>query len=589
MKRSSLVTIGNRLDNAAPVSIDVNALIYSRAIVQANSGGGKSGLLRVIIEQVAARTPTIIIDKEGEYDTLREKIDLVIVGELGELMPDVRSAALLARRLIELHASAVIDLSCYTKATPQQEFVAAFLDALINLPKSLWHPTLIIIDEAQFFFPEKSFGESVAIEAGRNFMALGRKRGFGGILATPRLGAIDKNVANANNYFIGRTALDVDQTRAARSLGMKPMQASKALRELEPRQFFAFGPELNFKDVTLFRVQDCETKIPKAGTIKNLTPPKASSVVKDLAAKLADLPQQAETEIENMRQAKARITDLEKEIKELRAGLEPRPQDVARIRQLETDLEKARATPRVKTKLVDRPVIRKGELTRMEKDLKFVESLAKIFKESPLLGHVTMLETALTKLTQPIEAPVEASPVITPTPGPAEQVIRVPVVMDPHLGNGDAPTLNETQKKILSALIQARDGLMPEAITVLVGVRRSTRDEYLKILARHNYTEKRDGKVFATVAGRQALPNVLPLPQGKELREYWEKNLGRGEWSILKLAIDGYPNELLINELTEEKIGVRRSTRDEYIKILVRKQLLSKPRTGTIKASSYLF
>jgi hypothetical protein len=44
---------------------------------------------------------TIILDNEGEFATLREKIDVLLVGDGGELAADVRSAGLLARRLLE--------------------------------------------------------------------------------------------------------------------------------------------------------------------------------------------------------------------------------------------------------------------------------------------------------------------------------------------------------------------------------------------------------------------------------------------------------------------------------------------------------
>jgi hypothetical protein len=42
---------------------------------------------------------TIILDNEGEFATLREKVDVLLIGDGGELPADVRSAGLLARRL----------------------------------------------------------------------------------------------------------------------------------------------------------------------------------------------------------------------------------------------------------------------------------------------------------------------------------------------------------------------------------------------------------------------------------------------------------------------------------------------------------
>lgn len=47
---------------------------------------------------------------EGEFASLREAVDVLLVGTGGELPVDPRHAALLARRLLEYKVSAVVDL-----------------------------------------------------------------------------------------------------------------------------------------------------------------------------------------------------------------------------------------------------------------------------------------------------------------------------------------------------------------------------------------------------------------------------------------------------------------------------------------------
>jgi hypothetical protein len=42
-----------------------------------------------------------VLDHEGELASLREAVDMLVVGASGELPADPRPAALLARRLIE--------------------------------------------------------------------------------------------------------------------------------------------------------------------------------------------------------------------------------------------------------------------------------------------------------------------------------------------------------------------------------------------------------------------------------------------------------------------------------------------------------
>src|SRR3990167_3508983 len=67
--------------------LDVPKLINTRAFITASSGGGKSYLLRRIVELIAGRVQVIIIDPEGEFSTLRERYPLLLVGAGGEVAP----------------------------------------------------------------------------------------------------------------------------------------------------------------------------------------------------------------------------------------------------------------------------------------------------------------------------------------------------------------------------------------------------------------------------------------------------------------------------------------------------------------------
>jgi DNA helicase HerA-like ATPase len=92
------------------VYLDLETLVRTRLLIQAGSGAGKSHLLRLIAEGAYGKIPAIIIDPEGEFASLREKFGYVLVGKGGETPAEVRSAGLVAARLLELHASAVCDL-----------------------------------------------------------------------------------------------------------------------------------------------------------------------------------------------------------------------------------------------------------------------------------------------------------------------------------------------------------------------------------------------------------------------------------------------------------------------------------------------
>jgi hypothetical protein len=128
----------------------------------------------------------------------------------------------------------------------------------------------VVVDEAQLFAPAVA-GEvtdearKLSLGAMTNLMCRGRKRGLAGIIATQRLAKLAKNVAaEASNFLMGRTFLDIDMARAADLLGMERRQA-EAFRDLERGQFMALGPALSRRPLGL-RIGPTDT------TPRNATP-----------------------------------------------------------------------------------------------------------------------------------------------------------------------------------------------------------------------------------------------------------------------------------------------------------------------------
>ena len=287
--------------------IDLRKMIDSRLLVQANSGGGKSWLLRRLLEQSHGKVQQIIIDPEGEFSTLREKFDYVLAGKGGDVPAEPRSAALLARKLLEMNVSAIIDIY---ELPPQERkrFVRLFLDAMVNAPKELWHHCLVVVDEAHVFAPEKD--KSEASGAVIDLATRGRKRGFCAILATQRISKLSKDAAaECNNKLIGRSAMDIDMKRAGEELGFTSKEQFFSLRQLEPGEFFAFGPAIS-NNVEKLVVGDVRTTHPKAGSrsLTKTTPP--TERIKKILGKLVDLPAEAAKEAQTVAELKAEVHEL---------------------------------------------------------------------------------------------------------------------------------------------------------------------------------------------------------------------------------------------------------------------------------------
>ena len=241
-----------------PARLDLEELLSTRLLVQGNSGSGKSHLLRRLLEQSAPHVQQAIIDPEGDFVTLAEAFGHVVVDA-------ERSPAELARiadRIRRHRASVVLDLEGLD-AEDQMRAAAAFLDGLFDADRAHWYPMLIAVDEAQLFAPAVA-GEvsdearKASLGAMTNLMCRGRKRGLAGLIATQRLAKLAKNVAaEASNFLMGRTFLDIDMARAADLLGMERRQA-EAFRDLVPGQFVALGPALSRRPVPI-RIGHVET------------------------------------------------------------------------------------------------------------------------------------------------------------------------------------------------------------------------------------------------------------------------------------------------------------------------------------------
>jgi hypothetical protein len=265
-----------------PVPIDLEELLATRLLVQGNSGSGKSHLLRRLLERSARHVQQVVIDPEGDFVTLSAAYGHIVIDAVDH---SEREVAKFATRAREHRASVVLSLEGL-EAEGQMRCAAAFLSALFDAPREHWYPALVVVDEAQLFAP--TTGGEVAEEVRRaslsamtNLMCRGRKRGLAGVIATQRLAKLAKNVAaEASNFLMGRTFLDIDMARAADLLGMERRQAEQ-IRDLQRGTFLALGPAVSRRPIAV-RIGAVETSA-RSGSPK-LTPLPSGHVagIKDL-------------------------------------------------------------------------------------------------------------------------------------------------------------------------------------------------------------------------------------------------------------------------------------------------------------------
>jgi hypothetical protein len=550
-----------------PVSLD--RLIESKLLVQANSGGGKSWAVRYLLEQTHGRVQHIVLDREGEFATLREHYAYLLAGREGDVAADVRSAKLLARKLLELGLSAVIDLSEMSLGQ-QKEYVARFVDAINHLPRALWKDCLIVIDEAHLFAPEKGKGSSVASEPIALLLSTGRKRGYCVVLATQRIAKLDKDVsAECLNKMIGRTS-EEDLRRAGEELGMgKP--ESKSLRSLDPGTFWTYGPAI-VPDPVIVRTGAVRTQPPKRGTARQPAPV-APAKIRAALSELADLPKQAADEERS-------LEDMRRQLRDAQAAL-ARAEKNGVQRFVEKPVADPRAIERAVAAAVQ-PYQRRQEHARrqIERSITVLrDEIARLEPVAVSLGE-DVVEAVLAGRV-PIGDVLKSGAVSAPQPPVTPRAPREPSSVDSLLGKGE--------RIVLTAVAQYPDGADRDQLTVLTGYKKSSRDTYLQRLQAAGLVDVTGGAIRATDAGVDALgADFEPLPTGNALRKYWLDKLTGGERAILEVLLQAYPSAVARDEISE-RTEYKKSSRDSYIQRLKARKLVESVGRSAVRASATLF
>ncbi len=292
--------------------IDLPTFVDSRFLICANSGGGKSYAVRKLLEETHGKVMSIVLDIEGEFKTLREKYDFLLIGDKGDVNLNQQAVNLLPKKILELNVSTIIDISDL-KRNERILYVKKFLESLMECPREFWKPCLVILDEAHILAGQQEKQDSCYSVI--DLMTRGRKRGFCGVLCTQRISKLHKDaVAECNNIMIGRTGLDIDMKRASEILGFTSKQDMLSLRELDSGEFYVFGTAIS-KGVTKLKVGEVNTTHPKVGMdLKSkIVPP--TPKIKHMLSNLNDLPKEAEAEIKEKKDFIKKIRELELELR----------------------------------------------------------------------------------------------------------------------------------------------------------------------------------------------------------------------------------------------------------------------------------
>jgi len=520
------------------IPINLDQIIKGRALFQANSGGGKSYLLRKFLEESNGKVQQIIIDPEGEFSTLREKYDYLLVGkDNADIQIDTRHAPLLAKKLMETGNNAILDL--YEMSPFERiRFVKVFVDALVNLPKKLWHPCIIVIDEIHTFAPESSKGRSESLESVASLASRGRKRGYALIGATQKLSKFHKDVAaELNTKFTGRCTLDIDQKRAAQELGMKN---HTQLRNLD-HEFFVFGPGIDGTiKVKSYPVKTTHEDIGSTVSTKLGNPIKIKSMMKDFS----ELPQEAENELKTTNDLNRKILEQKNEIIILN-----RQQPKQDPQALQKSYERGYTEAIKKTR---------SEIDRSKNQLKQYEKTM----HKTIQGFNTYLD--ILKLHRD-ELLKEINDTLNPIPHViVSTLISKEAQASVNLDHGTLQTISEPptntelgrcEKSILETLAKFNKPCSKVKIGIFAGYSSKSGgfSNAISKLRNVGYVNVNNGDLEITQSGAEQVLFVKPLPNtNEEILSFWVNKVGKCAGTILQTVVPIYPNSI-----SKEELGIQ--------------------------------
>ena len=464
-------------------------------------------------------------------------------------------------------------------------WVKAFLEAMVNAPKKLWHPCVVVVDEAQLFCPQD--GESKAEEAMVSLTTRGRKRGFCAVWATQRLAKVNKDATSMLlNRLVGGTFEDVDIKRALDLLSVAPedkRNISQQLRTLDPGWFFAFGRAVS-KERKLFKVGQVETSHPRPGSAKHAAaPPPAPEKIRNLLPQLADLPAAAEE--------KARtIAELQRELRTVKVQLAAK------------EREKPTADPKaIKAAAVNavQDAIAKRDKAWREQIFIYLAGLMGVLDrhhDGLVKELVGMREHDFPALDKPVDAHVSAHVEQFTQRRKAVETLsaprRRPLAQADNNGH-----LSNSQLRILGALAQfeaiGRTPVPKKWIAALAGASHSSSayGNNLGALRSGGLIDyPQPGAVALTDAGRDSAPEITPPATTAEMIERCKKIVSGSQARILDVLVDQYPRSIDKAQLAAAAgASATSSAYGNNLGALRSGGMIEYPDRGLVRAADWLF
>jgi hypothetical protein len=569
--------------------------------ILAKRGKGKTVLAADMEEFFLARGESIVVlDPPAAHWGIRFATDdsgrpsgpsgfdvLIIGGEHGDIPIEQTDGREAARIIVDGHISTIVDMKALG-FTARQKWCADFADEIFRINKT---PRHIFFEEAQNFLPQVlKFDEQKAVlYAMSRIIEEGRSSGLGFTIISQRPAKINKDALTQidNLFVLGMMGpQDIDQVEDWFKHHFADKDALKVmidtLPHLKPGEAWGLMPDklgAPVKFTARMRATYHAGRTPKPGESPvNVAKFSVTEAVKKLKTLFASKQTERRQEVSDLKQAKARIRELEAEVRKANVhhNVHPTP---------------AMST-KVDTKAIEREVKKASAFyeVQLKKAIHTLEAAVRYAKLATGFSIPT-IESYHVSVAASHNAPAVPVPRSAPLPRkPASE--RSEARESPSIENG---AINSSQKRILKALaeLEAIGREQPTRETVgfwsVLKPNTGTFRNYIGSLKTAGLIfYPTPGTIQLTHSGRE-LAGSSEAPTQEEVLGRARQLLNSSQQRILD-ALFEHPEGLSREELGE-RVGLQPDTGTfrNYIGAMRTAGLITYPSSGDVKAAEWLF
>jgi hypothetical protein len=315
------IHIGEDVGSGEGVEIPVAKMLTGRAFATGKSGSGKSNSANVVAEELLKRGfALLIIDKDGEYWSLKEEYEILHAGADQEcdIQVSPEHGEKLASLALEQNIPIILDLSGFFDEDEADDLIYETARHLFNKEKRIKKPFLIIAEEAHEYIPEQG-GSDVAnmmVRIGKR----GRKRGLGLFAVSQRPQDVKKSYISQCDWLLWHRLTWDTETKVVRRVINK--ETANAVTDLEDGEAFL---QADFLDDPLLRVQVKRMRTFDGGATPDLDgfdEPELKSVSDNLVDELEEISEREEQRQDRIEDLEARLEDRQDRVEELEDRVE---------------------------------------------------------------------------------------------------------------------------------------------------------------------------------------------------------------------------------------------------------------------------